>query len=558
MNSDRRNDKSNRNFMVQGTILAAASIVVRLIGMVYRIPLTNIVGDEGMGLYSCAFEVYNIALLLSSYSLPLAVSKLVAARIAKGQKRNAERVFKCAMLFGLCAGAIIGLIVFFGSSFIASRIMKSPMSVYALRVLAPCLFVVAVMGVVRGFFQGQGTMIPTAISQIIEQIVNAVISVVAAYYLFRAGTAAAQASAGSTENANLLGPAYGAAGGTLGTICGAAAGLIFLLFVLALYRKSIKRQVKRDKTATTESYSRIFKLLFMTIVPVVLSSALYNICGILDQAIFNHMMSTRGVPYEEYNRLIGMYSGKFLLLVNVPLAMSNALASSSIPSLTASVAMKEKKAVIYHKIHTAIRFSMLVAIPSFVGFLTLASPILQLLWHDKRAQMATILMVGAVCVVFYSLSTITNAILQGLNHMRDPLKNACISLVIHIALLFIMLNLNLGIYAVVIANVLFSLVMCILNQRDIHKVIGYRQEKNVTFIKPFIAAAIMGVIARLVYFFLRFIMGNSIATIICLFVAVFVYAAALILLKGLTEEDILSFPKGEKIAGFFRKIRLLR
>jgi len=550
-------NNSTKNFMVQGTILAVASIIVRIIGMIYRIPLTAIVGDEGMGLYSCAYEVYNIALLLSSYSLPLAVSKLVAARLAKGERRNAARVFRCAMLFGICAGLLIGSLVYFGAPFIATHVMKSPMSVYALRVLAPCLFVVAVMGVVRGFFQGQGTMIPTAVSQIIEQIVNAIVSVLAAYYLFRAGTAAYNASGDSIANGSLLGPAYGAAGGTLGTICGALSGLIFLFIVLFLYRKVMKRQLRRDHSAGTESYSTIVSLLFATIIPVVLSSALYNICGILDQAIFNNMMSMHGVAYEEYNRLIGMYSGKYLLLINVPLAMANALASSSIPSLTASVAMHERKKIIYGKIHTAVRFSMLIAIPSFIGFMVLGGPILQLLWHDSRKQMALILISGAVCVVFYSLSTITNAILQGINHMRDPLKNAAISLGIHVVLLFVLLALNLNIYAVVIANIFFSFTMCLLNQHDIHRACGYRQEKRVTFILPLAAAAVMGLASRLIYFLLRFLTGNAVSTIVSLLAAIFIYGAVLILTGCLTEEDILSFPKGEKVVRVCRKLHLL-
>lgn len=544
--------------MVQGTILAVASIIVRLIGMIYRIPLTAIVGDEGMGLYSCAFEVYNIALLLSSYSLPLAVSKLVAARLAKGQRRNASRVFKCALGFGICAGLLICLIVYFGAPFISNVIMKSPMSIYALRVLAPCLFVVAVMGVVRGYFQGQGTMIPTAVSQIIEQIINAVVSVLAAYYLFRAGTVAFEASGGTLENGNLLGAAYGAAGGTLGTICGAAGGLIFLFFVLFLYRRIMKRQINRDKSHANESYATIISMLFATIVPVVLSSALYNICGILDQAIFNNMMSHQGVPYEEYNRLIGMYSGKYLLLINVPLAMANALASSSIPSLTSSVALHERKKIIFAKIHTAVRFSMLIAIPSFVGFMVLGGQILQLLWNDSRKQMENILVFGAICVVFYSLSTITNAILQGLNHMKDPLKNAAISLVIHIVLLFVLLSANLNIYAVVIANILFSLTMCILNQHDIKKACGYRQEKRRTFVQPLLAALVMAALVKLIYFFLRFICGNTISTIICLLAAILIYGAALMLFGGLTENDLMSFPKGEKIADICIRLHLLR
>ena len=556
MKSDSKNQ--NKNFMVQGTILAGASIIVRLIGMIYRIPLTGIIGDEGMGLYGCAFEVYNIALLLSSYSLPLAVSKLVSARLAKGENKNAFKVFKGALLFAVTAGLIISLVVFVFSDFIAEKIMDSHLSAYALRVLAPCLFIVAVMGVVRGFFQGHGNMVPTAVSQVIEQIVNAVVSVVAASYLFKAGVAAAEAMHLDADSAKLYGPAYGAAGGTLGTITGAFAGLVFLIILYILSKPVIKRKLKRDRSTEQEDYSIIFKVLFATIIPVVLSSALYNICGILDQIIFNHTMSARGMAYSEYTRLIGMYSGKFLLLINVPLAMANALASSSIPSITASIAKKAPKRIIFDKINITMRVSMIIAVPSFVGYVVLGSPILKLLWGDDRRQMALILAIGAISVVFYSLSTISNAVLQGLDHMKKPLKNAFISLVIHLGILYLLLLTGLNIYAVVIANSLFSLTMCILNQRDIRKVCGYRQEYRRNFFLPFIASVIMAIIAWAFYKIIYLVAGNTVATILALIIAVIVYATSLVRIKGVTEEELLEFPKGKTIVRILRKIKVLR
>ena len=215
-------------FLVQGSILAFAGIITKIIGAVYRIPMLSIMGLEGQGYYDIAFQVYSIALLISSYSLPLAVSKLVSARIAKGQKRNAYRVLKAAMAFAAASGLLITLIVFLGSDFIADSIMGASLSSYALRVLAPGLLIVALMGVLRGYFQGTGTMIPTAISQVLEQIVNAIVSIIGAAVLLGYGQTAAE-----RQNNDLLGPAYSAAGGTLGTVAGALIGLVFLACVLA-------------------------------------------------------------------------------------------------------------------------------------------------------------------------------------------------------------------------------------------------------------------------------------------------------------------------------------
>ena len=159
--------KKNNNFLVQGMILAFAGILTRLIGIAYRIPVNNILGDEGQGFYGCAFSIYNIALLLTSYSRPLAVSKLVASRIAKGEHKNAQRILKGALLFAVVVGALVGILVYAFSDFIAGTVMSLNLSAYALRILAPGLFIVAIMGVLRGYFQGMGTMIPTALSQIV-------------------------------------------------------------------------------------------------------------------------------------------------------------------------------------------------------------------------------------------------------------------------------------------------------------------------------------------------------------------------------------------------------
>ena len=183
---DSRKDvvKKESNFVIQGTILAAASIIVRIIGIAYRIPMINIIGDEGMGYYGTAFNVYNIALLLSSYSLPLAVSKMVSARLAKREYRNASRILHAALGYATLVGGVAFLIVWFGADYFAREIFYMPYAVFALRTLAPTIWVMAYLGVFRGYFQGRGTMVPTAASQIFEQILNAIVSVAAGSYLF--------------------------------------------------------------------------------------------------------------------------------------------------------------------------------------------------------------------------------------------------------------------------------------------------------------------------------------------------------------------------------------
>lgn len=545
--------KKEGAFLIQGAILASAGIITKIIGVIYRIPLINIMGDQGQAYYGIAFEIYAIALLLTSYSLPLAVSKLVSARVAKGERRNAFRVFKAALIFAVTAGTAIGLIVFFGSDFIAGKIMAMEPSKYALRVLAPCLLVVAIMGVIRGYFQGLGTMLPTAISQILEQIVNAVVSVVGASYLFQFGKKAAE-----TKAKEYLPAAYGAAGGTLGTLCGAVAGLLFLAFVFLAYRKIIKRQLRRDHSRYRESYSDIFIVLFYTITPVILSTAVYQSTKILDAGIFSNIMDVQGMAKEKYETLWGMYTGKFNTLVNVPLAIANAVGASVIPSLTAAVTSGDRK-LVYSKIQLATRFTMIISIPSMVGCMVLARPVLDLLFSGNNKVPALLLITGAVTIVFYSLSTITNAMLQGVNRMTIPIRNAAISLVIHLIALFIMLiALKMNIFAVIGGTIVFSFSMCVLNQRALRREIGYRQEKMKTFIIPLMASIIMGVVALISQMILELILPQKLATVITLFVSVIVYGVALLLLGGLTEEEILMMPKGHLLVKIFKKAHLLK
>ncbi len=545
--------KKNNSFLMQGMILAVAGIITRIIGIVYRIPVANILGTEGQGFYATAFSIYNIALLLTSYSLPLAVSKLISARVSKGERKNAMRIFKGALWFAFIVGSAVACIVFFFSDFIAKTIMSMAPSAYALRVLAPGLLIVAVMGVLRGFFQGMGTMMPTAISQILEQIVNAVVSIIGASYLLEMGKKAAEKA-----NNDSVAYAYGAAGGTLGTVCGALFGLLFLLFVMKIYSPTIKKQLKRDHSKKRESYREIYMILLMTIAPVILSTAIYNISETIDIGMFGSIMAAQGHSLKERSDLLGRFSSHYNVLINIPLAVANALGASLIPSLTAAVAVGNKKQI-HSKIAMAIRFSMMIAIPSFVGFLVLANPILALLFNGNIDISANMLRLGAITVVFYCMSTVTNAILQGLNKMTTPVKHGAISLGIHLVGLLIMLVIfKMGIYAVVASNIIFSLSMCILNARSLKHDAGYRQEVKNTFLIPSIASIVMGGAAFVIYFLCNLVISQNVAVIIALIVAVLIYAVSLLKLGGLSSEEILALPKGSTLLSLFRKLHLVK
>ncbi len=544
--------KKENSFLIQGMILAGAGIITRLIGIAYRIPVNNILGDEGQGFYGCAFSIYNIALLLTSYSLPLAVSKLVSARVAKGEHKNAYKILKGALLFATFVGAFVGILVFCFSDFIAGNIMSLKLSAYALRVLAPGLFIVAIMGVFRGYFQGIGTMVPTAVSQILEQIVNAIVSIIGASYLLEMGKKVAEYKTNPS-----LPYAYGAAGGTLGTVSGAFIGLVFLLVLMKLYYPTMKRQMLQDQTEAEEGYKRVYSVLFLTIAPVILSTAIYNINDTLDQGIFSSIMVAQGHTQKETAEFLGMFTGKYNTLIHIPLAVANALGASMVPSITASITSGTMQEV-RKKINLVIRVVMLIAIPSCVAFMTMPHQILSLLYVGNIDIPANMLCIGAVTVIFYCLSTITNSILQGLNKMSTPVKHGAISLGIHLIAVFLMLAVfKWEIYALVVGNIVFSLSMCVLNARAMRKVTGYKQEIKKTFLLPFGAAVVMGIVIVISCKGLALFMPQKIVTLITMLIAAMVYLVALLKLGALKADEIRTFPKGTTLLKVLRKIHLV-
>lgn len=539
--------KSGNNFLVQGGILATASIIVRFIGLLYRVPLTNIIGDEGMGYYNSAYHIYNIGLLISSYSLPLAVSKLVATRTIKKQYKNSFRIFITALILGCVVGLITSVAVFLGADFFAIKFFNSPRTAIPLKVLAPTIFVFSIMGVIRGFFQGNNSMIQTSISQIIEQIINAVVSILAATYLMKYFR-------NSMDSA-----AYGAAGATLGTLIGAIASLGFLVFVFVINWQYIKRKVLTDTTEYVDSHALISKMLALTVIPVILSQTVYQLSSVIDTSIFQHVLANQGYSETERNALLGIYSNKFLLLIKLPVSIASAMATAIVPSIVVSITngmMMEVK----NKISLGIKSNMIIAFPSAAGLTILASPILQLLFQDNRDLPKRMLQIGSVAVIFFIFSTISNGILQGLDKMHIPLIHSSASLGLHILLMYILLKyVKIGVYALVIGNITFPLVVSLLNWHYIKKILDYKQEIKNTFIVPFISSVAMAICASLTYKGVYHLSSiNVISTLVAIMVALFVYFVMLIILKGISEDELAVLPKGKLIIKIARKIRLIR
>ena len=538
------NQSKSTNFIKQGTILAAASVLSRIIGLLYRSPMTAIIGDEGNGLYSYAFEVYSFALILSSYSMPLAVSKLLSGKFALKEYKNGYKIFRYAMIFSSAAGLLMALIIFFAAPAI-ERFSGYNGLALPLRVLAPTIFLVAVAGTLRGFFQSRKTMIPTAVSQIIEQIFNAIVSILAAWIFVYFSTPLTKGS-------------YGAAGGTLGTGVGALTGLIFLIFLFCIYRPRMRVHLSHDRSFHENTSSEVVKLLAVTIVPIILSQAVYQASGIIDGTLFGRLYDG-----ADKKTLIGINS-KYRTLINVPNAISSSMASSMIPTLVALYAAGNYDSF-REKLATSVKVNMLVAFPCAIGLTVLGTPIMRMLFPTTDYILSgRMLLFGSIAVVFYALSTITNAALQGIDKMNLPVKHAAISLAIHVVLVALFLKFTkLGVYALLIGTVTFPLVVCILNWIAVARYAGYNQEIRTTLVIPAIASAIMGVAAWGVYKLLSLILktsyaANFICVIISMIVAVIVYFATVFLMKGLTHRDLLDFPMGLRIERIAKKLHLMK
>ena len=545
------------NFMMQGAILGVSSILVRMIGILYRVPLNNILGEKGVAYYGIAFEVYSFLLLLSSYSMPLAVSKMVSRRMALREYKNTQRIFRFALVFAFCIGIVAFAITYFGADFFA-RLLNFPQSAIALRTLSFGLLIMSVLGVMRGYFQGLGTMVPTAVSNIFEQIINAIVSLVAATAFYKIALSSATASKYSFDN---VPEAMGASGGTLGTVCGAGAALVFLIFLYLVYRKSIKDMLASDQNSEKEPLSGILKTLFLTIIPVILSTTIYNLTGLVDSGLFSNIMEARGMNHDMIDTFTGMFTGNYRLIVNVPIALSSALASSLIPSVVKSITQGNRGNVI-RKIDSSIKVTMIVAMPCAVGLGVLAKPIINLLFPTSvdPDKVSLMLMIGCISVVLYSLSTITNSILQGIDKMRIPVIHSAIALVLHAVILIGMLYiLRIDIFAVVICDMIFSFTVCLLNARSLKKYLGYKQEKVKTFVLPAVCSVIMGFFVFFINLGIRKLLhSNAIAVIISILFAIVIYGASLLLLKVIDVDELYMFPGGTKIAALARKLHLLR
>lgn len=551
--------KSSNGILKQAGILAAAGIVVRIIGLLYKSPLTSIIGDEGNGYYNAAYNWYITALMIASYSIPSAISKVMSQKFALGQYKSAQKLFECALIFVTVSGTICGVLLMACAEFLVGE-----GGAHVLRVFGPTVLLYGPLGVLRGYFQAHRTMVPTSISQIAEQIINAVVSILAAFLLTNIAVSKLAADPASGINPAI----YGAAGSALGTGAGVLTALLFMLFVYYVNRNMVRKQIANDK-GKVEDTRIILLQIVLVVMPFLFSTVLYNITPNINQKIFYFfMMGIRGLSESETVSLYGVYAGKALTITTIPIAMASAMASAMIPSISAKFIMgeKEESKAIATKV---IRVSMLVAIPSAIGLIALARPVTMILFPQRGSlNQAAFLLAGlALTVIFYSQSTITNSVLQGTGRLMVPVINAFIALVAQTVIFVLLLvatpldNMNL-----VITRVIYAFILFILNDISCRKRLGLNLDTQTIYIMPAIAAVIMGLVAFVVYFILTLPFGgmsdvsylvNLVATVIAIGAGALTYAAVLVKSGNITESVLDNLPKGNKIKAILKKVKLM-
>lgn len=542
---------------MQAGILAMASMIVRVIGLLYRAPLTAIIGDEGNGYYGTAYNIYTIILMVSSYSMPSAISKLMAQKLAVGEYRNANRVFRCALTYGVLVGLVGSGLLFFGARFLVPDV-----AVCVLQVFAPTVFLFGILGSMRGYFQARGSMVQTSVSQILEQLANAVVSIAAAWLLMQTAV-----GADPTRRAQL-----GAMGSALGTGAGVLIALLFMVFCFRRSKEGRKAEILSDATGKEEKYRIFLRDTILVITPFMLSGVIMNLTTSLNQTIYMRMLiDLKGAGETATTTLYGIFSNKAVVISNIPISIATAVSSAIIPGISAAYARRDETGA-RRQVGNAIRITSIIAIPSAVGLAVLARPITMLMFPQMESLelASSLLSLLAVTVIFYSISTITNAALQSIGRMNLPLISAGIALVVQTVVLVLLLRFtDLDVRALVLVSILYSVMIFAVNQYYLRRFLGIRQDVRRDYLQPLVCAALMGAAAKAVYYLVSmaaepmrnlpkgFYFRNLAATAAALLAAVLVYGYAMVRSGTIRRKDLLSMPKGQLLVRLMEKLHWL-
>ena len=531
--------------ILKGTaILGIAGIFVKILGAVFRIPLTALIGTEGMAYYGYAYPLYSLFLVIATAGIPVAISRMVSEKIAYNDFSGAQRVFRVSRWLLLAIGVFAFAVCFFGAELIAKYVSKDMGAVLPIKAIAPALIFVPVMSAYRGYFQGRQNMNPTAISQFIEQIFRVAVGLILASVMVAQGLEMA------------------AAGATFGATVGSIAGLLIIMLIYALNKKAINYHLRQSRQIHTERRKKektmaIVKQILIIAIPITIGASILPLVNFADSAIVTRRLLDGGFTDVEARELWGQLSGYCNTMVGLPQVLTQAVAVAMVPAIAAAYRLRNR-AEIDENINLGMRISMIIGMPCAAGMIALAEPILLLLFSSEAASAisaAPTLMVMCLGGPLMALLQTTNGILQGVNRQVLPMKNLAIGAVAKIILTYVLVAIpSLNIKGAAIGSVFVYGIALILNLRDMKRYTKVKVDFMLTYIKPTAASVIMGVCAFASYKILFGALGsNSLATLGAVVVGVIVYGVLILATKAITKEEIGRLPKGGKLVKILDK-----
>lgn len=547
--------KTQKSFLGGAAVLAGAGLVVKIIGAGFRLILSAKIGTEGMGIFGLAYPIYAFLLVASTAGLPVAVSRMVSAEAALGNYKKAHKVFISSMKLLIGLGLVTSLVLFAGSGWISS-VQGNSKSVGVLRVIAPSLFFVSVISAYRGYFQGMQIMTPTALSQVVEQVGKLVIGL---------SLGVAWVSKG---------PEYGAMGGILGVTLSEVMALILLMGIYMGKRREIIARVNADQGTFNEPTKKILMQIIRIAVPVTIGASVMPLVNFMDQMIVLNRLKPiidmiSGIPQDVMatktgtqiaTSLYGLLTQVCNTLVNFPAFITLALGVSLVPAISEAITLKDRKKVA-QTASTGVRLTLLLGLPCAVGLMTLAEPIIRVLYGSysnwEIVYGGWILSLLAVGVVFLSLIQSMTAILQGAGKVMLPVRNLFIGAVFKVVITYVLVGQpGWNIRGAAMGTVLCYAVAAVLDLIAVVRYTGMVFSFRDIILKPTVAAGVMGLAVWGVRLFGYSLTGSWGKTLILAIAAgMIVYAIMLFVVKAMTKEDINMVPGLRRFAGRFNKGR---
>lgn len=523
-------EQKKQNFLQGTALLAMATMIVKLVGALYKVPLNAIIGEKGFGYFSTAYEIYNILLMISTAGLPVAMSRMISQASSLEHYGQVRQVYATARRIFLILG-ITGSVLMTAFCRPLANFWNQPDAWAAIGFLGPCVLLICIMSAYRGYFQGQSNMIPTAVSQVLEVVTKLIVGMIAAVAFLKA-TASISLAAG-------------------GAILGVTAScLVSAVYLFGCFRKSY-RQLP-EGTDTPKSFSSTAKELLKIAVPITVSSTILSIITSLSSKIYMGRLLGSGISQEAADTMRGIHV-MTQTIYNMPCSFITPITVSIIPAITAQITLKKFKETRMTE-ESAIRVTGIFAMPCAVGLVCLAGPVTALLggYTGEKLALATKMMtVLGISVVFNALVLVTTATMQAHGNVNRPVINMLIGGVIKLIIVYVLTgNRAIGIVGTPIGTLTSYVVICILNVFSIRSLVADPPRMLVNLIRPLLASCIMGVAVWLSWWCLSMSGLTSRVLLAGIPIAVggIIYVLAAIVLKVITKEDCMLLPKGEKIA----------